>query len=107
MIWYFMETICMKCQNLFSGKNKKKYFKISSAENNKHYSINKHISRETWPDILYYISQMFSDQRMIRTLGKIFSRWHTEIFSYFFAENNFWHFMQIVLEMSKPFSGEK
>ena len=23
------ETICMKCQSLFSGKNKKKYFKIS------------------------------------------------------------------------------
>ena len=22
----------MKCQNLFSGKNKKKYFKMSSAE---------------------------------------------------------------------------
>ena len=23
----------MKCQNLFSGKNKKKYFNMSSAEN--------------------------------------------------------------------------
>ena len=34
-VWHFiklsqMETICMKCQNLFSGKNKKKYFKMSS-----------------------------------------------------------------------------
>ena len=27
------ETICMKYQILFSGKNKKKYFKMSSAEN--------------------------------------------------------------------------
>ena len=26
-------TICMKCQNLFSGKNKRKYFKMLSAEN--------------------------------------------------------------------------
>ena len=25
------ETICMKCQSLFSGNNKKKYFKLSSA----------------------------------------------------------------------------
>ena len=29
-------------------------------------------------------------------LGKIFSRWHTEIFFLFFPENRFWHFMQIV-----------
>ena len=29
----FWETICMKCQILFSGKNKKKYFNMSSAEN--------------------------------------------------------------------------
>ena len=28
-----MELICMKCQTLFTGKNKKKYFKLSSAEN--------------------------------------------------------------------------
>ena len=28
-----METICMKCQNLFSGKKEEKYFKMSSAEN--------------------------------------------------------------------------
>ena len=28
-----METICMKYQKLFSGKNKKKYFKLSPAEN--------------------------------------------------------------------------
>ena len=27
------ETICMKCQILFFGKNKKKYFKMSSTEN--------------------------------------------------------------------------
>ena len=26
------ETVCMKCQSLFSGKNKKKYFKISFIE---------------------------------------------------------------------------
>ena len=26
-------SICMKCQNLFSEENKKKYFKMSSAEN--------------------------------------------------------------------------
>ena len=26
-------TICMKCQNLFSGKNKRKYFKMLPAEN--------------------------------------------------------------------------
>ena len=31
-----MGTIYMKCQNLFSGKNKKKYFKMSSAENFTH-----------------------------------------------------------------------
>ena len=36
-IWYFMqivltETICMKCQNLFSGKNKKNIINLSSAE---------------------------------------------------------------------------
>ena len=35
-LWYFMQTVsltvCMKCQILFSGKNKKKYFKMSSAE---------------------------------------------------------------------------
>ena len=28
-----IETICMTCQILFSGENKKKYFKMSSAEN--------------------------------------------------------------------------
>ena len=28
-----LETIWMKCQILFSGKNKKEYFKMSSAEN--------------------------------------------------------------------------
>ena len=28
-----METICMECQNLFSGKNKKKYINMPSAEN--------------------------------------------------------------------------
>ena len=28
-----METICMKCQILFPEKNKKKYFKMMSAEN--------------------------------------------------------------------------
>ena len=27
-----LETICMRCQILFSGKNKKRYFKTSSAE---------------------------------------------------------------------------
>ena len=27
------EIICMKCQNMFSGKIKKKYFSMSSAEN--------------------------------------------------------------------------
>ena len=27
-----LETICMKCQILFPGKNKKKYFKMLSAE---------------------------------------------------------------------------
>ena len=27
------ETICLKCQNLFSGENKKKHFNMSSAEN--------------------------------------------------------------------------
>ena len=27
-----METICMKCQILFSGENKKKYFNMLSAE---------------------------------------------------------------------------
>ena len=37
MIWLFMqivllETICMKCQNLFLGKNKKKYLKMWPAE---------------------------------------------------------------------------
>ena len=28
-----IKTICMKCQNLFLGKIRKKYFKMSSAEN--------------------------------------------------------------------------
>ena len=32
----------------------------------------------------------------VSTLGKIFSRQHTEIFSLFFPENRIWHFMQIV-----------
>ena len=27
-----METICIVCQNLFSGKNKKKYSKMMCAE---------------------------------------------------------------------------
>ena len=27
-----LEIICMKCQNLFIGKSKKKYFKMWSAE---------------------------------------------------------------------------
>ena len=27
-----METICVVCQNLFSGKTKQKYFKMLSAE---------------------------------------------------------------------------
>ena len=31
--WYFMqiETVCIKCQSLFFGENKKKYFKMSST----------------------------------------------------------------------------
>ena len=28
-----LETICMKCQNQFYGKNKKKCFSMSSTEN--------------------------------------------------------------------------
>ena len=37
------------------------------------------------------------------TLGKIFSRWHIEIFFLFFPENKSWHFMQDNLhEMSNP-----
>ena len=28
-----LETVCMKCQNLFSGKNKKKCFSMLSVEN--------------------------------------------------------------------------
>ena len=28
-----METICMKCQNQFSGGKKEKYYNMSSAEN--------------------------------------------------------------------------
>ena len=35
-LWHFMqivqETICMKCQSLFSGKNKKNIIRLSSAE---------------------------------------------------------------------------
>ena len=27
-----LSSICMKCQNLFSGKNKKKYFRMLRAE---------------------------------------------------------------------------
>ena len=34
----------------------------------------------------------------LSTLGKIFSRWHIEIFFLFFPENRFWHF-----EISNPF----
>ena len=50
---------------------------------------------------------------MLSTLGKMFSRQHIEIFSLFFPENRFSHFMQIVPEddfheMSKPvFLGNK
>ena len=32
---------------------------------------------------------------MLSTMGKIFSRQHIEIFFLFFAENRFWHFIQI------------
>ena len=38
-IWHFMQIVsigdksCLKCQILFSGKNKKRYFKMSSAQN--------------------------------------------------------------------------
>ena len=28
-----LENTCMKCQNLFSGKNEKKYFSMLSVEN--------------------------------------------------------------------------
>ena len=42
----------MKCQNLFSGKNKKKYFKMSSAENftQSAFNIKKHqtIDEDKW-----------------------------------------------------------
>ena len=45
---------------------------------------------------------------MLSTLGKSFSRWHFEIYSYFSQKIGFWHFMQIVScgdnlhEMSMP-----
>ena len=44
----------------------------------------------------------------LSTLGKIFSRWHFEIFFLFFPEHRIWRFMQIVSsgdnshEMSSP-----
>ena len=50
---------------------------------------------------------------MLCTLGKIFSRRHTEIFFLFSTENRIWLFMQIVSngdnlhEMSNPVSWEK
>ena len=32
LLWQTVETICMKCQILFSGKNKKNIINLSSAE---------------------------------------------------------------------------
>ena len=47
---------------------------------------------------------------MLSMLGKNFSIWYFEIFSFFFLEKSIWHFMQIgdnLHEMSKTFSGKK
>ena len=62
-----METICMKCQLLFSGK---KIRKVSSV------CCLLKLTRERW--------------------ASIFSRRHFEYFSYFSKETGIWHFMQIV-----------
>ena len=57
--WYFMLTICMNCQILFSGKKKKKKkFKMSSAE-------------MFWPRVLSI--------NTYHAMGK-FSRWQIDIF---------------------------
>ena len=37
-----------------------------------------------------------NDDLTLSTLGKVFSRQHTEIFYLFFPDNRIWHFMQIV-----------
>ena len=56
--WHFKhivsETICMKCQILFSGKNKKKFINLSSAE------------------FAYRVVKV----NTLWILGKNFSRWH-------------------------------
>ena len=41
----------------------------------------------------------FTDDKwlILGTLGKIFSKWHTEIFFLFFQENGVWHFMELFL----------
>ena len=49
----------------------------------------------------------------LSTLGKIFSRWHIEIFFLFFSEDRIWHFIQTILngdnlrEISNPVFWEK
>ena len=62
------EVVCMKCPNLIS-------------------------SRKNWK---IFVNCKFSCCLTPSTLGKIFSRWHFEIFFLFFPENRIWHFMQTV-----------
>ena len=64
--------------------------------------------------IIYSVKQ-FQDRKCfymsltLSTLGKIFGRWHSEIFFLFFPGNRIWHFMQIdnLHEISNPVFWEK
>ena len=68
---FHANLICIKCQNLFSGKNKKKYFKRMYALNKVH---------------LYVLGSLTERRNMSLTLSMLVkncSRRHLEIFCYF------------------------
>ena len=118
-----VETICMKWQNIFSGKNKKNISVCCLLKKlPRVLSIN--VTSVSLQDrstcqklftvfvVLYWLLQVSINWSPFSfTLAlwvKIFSRQNIEIFILFSPENRFWHFMQIVssgenlLGMSKP-----
>ena len=104
------ETICLKCQNLFSGKTKKKYFKTLSAENLIQHAMRKAMFTDLMKSSPHLLPKGFQNmeaiqlvllnfyQLVLSMLGKKnFSRQHFEIFFLFFPENS-----NISFKMSKP-----
>ena len=80
-----LETICMKCQNLFSKKNKKKKINMSSAENFTQGPVVQsivYLKSSLMTNSLSIVTKIFSDTF-------IFLLQKCEYFSYFFFSNQF------------------